>query len=599
MTSASRPGSRRRPQGLAGGSAGRVSPGRVALLYAAFGALWVLLSDLWVFRDADADGRLLLVQNSKGLLFVACSALLVYLLLRYELRRRRGSEQALEASQETLAKIFDGLDDATFIVEPATRTILDCNPAAERMFGYTREELVGKNTRILHRDEESYVEFDRRRRTDVMEGGVARTEFVVRRKTGEILDTEHTVILLGEGGDRALSIVRDISDRRRSEALLLHAQKMEAVGRLAGGVAHDFNNLLTAILGYCELAAARCRRGETAETEIAEIRRAAERAGQLTAQLLAFSRQQMREPRYLDPNQVLAELAGMLRVVAGEDVALELDLTPEPLRVMIDPGQLEQVVVNLAVNARDAMPRGGRLAVETRWVTLAEPLPAADREIPPGEFAVLAVADDGEGILPENRERIFEPFFTTKPVGKGTGLGLSTVYGIVTQNDGFVRVESEPDRGSRFEVYLPLAPAEAELGPSASDEGAGLPDGSETILVVEDEALVRELVVAVLRDQGYDVFEAADGAAALRRVEEGPVPDLLVTDVVLPVMDGRTLAARIGERLPGLPVLFMSGYGEAVISRHGILDDGIELLQKPFAPMELVSRVRELLDGRD
>jgi hypothetical protein len=530
---------------------------------------------------------------------VASSALLVYLLLRYELRRRRGSEQALEASQETLAKIFDGLDDATFIVEPATRIILDCNPAAERMFGYTREELVGRNTRILHRDEETYVEFDRRRRAAVLESGVARTEFVVRRKTGEVLDTEHTVILLGERGDRALSIVRDISDRRRSEALLLHAQKLEAVGRLAGGVAHDFNNLLTAILGYCELAAARCRRGEAAETEIAEIRRAAERAGQLTAQLLAFSRQQMREPRYLDPNQVLAELAGMLRVVAGEDVALELDLTPEPLRVMIDPGQLEQVVVNLAVNARDAMPRGGRLAIETRRVTLEEPLPAADREIPPGEFAVLAVADDGEGILPENRERIFEPFFTTKPVGKGTGLGLSTVYGIVTQNDGFVRVESKPARGSRFEVYLPLAPAEAEPGPSAPDEEAGLPDGSETILVVEDEALVRELVVAVLRDQGYEVLEAADGAAALRRVEEGQVPDLLVTDVVLPVMDGRTLAARIGERLPGLPVLFMSGYGEAVISRHGILDVGIELLQKPFAPMELVSRVRELLDARD
>jgi hypothetical protein len=571
----------------------------VALLYAAFGALWILLSDLWVFRDADPGGGLLLVQNLKGLLFVASSALLVYLLLRYELRRRRGSEQALEASQETLAKIFDGLDDATFIVEPATRIILDCNPAAERMFGYTREELVGRNTRILHRDEETYVEFDRRRRAAVLESGVARTEFVVRRKTGEVLDTEHTVILLGESGDRALSIVRDISDRRRSEALLLHAQKMEAVGRLAGGVAHDFNNLLTGILGYCELAAARCRRGEAAETEIAEIRRAAERAGQLTAQLLAFSRQQMREPRYLDPNQVLAELAGMLRVVAGEDVALELDLTPEPLRVMIDPGQLEQVVVNLAVNARDAMPRGGRLAIETRRVTLEEPLPAADREIPPGEFAVLAVADDGEGILPENRERIFEPFFTTKPVGKGTGLGLSTVYGIVTQNDGFVRVESKPARGSRFEVYLPLAPAEAEPGPSAPDEEAGLPDGSETILVVEDEALVRELVVAVLRDQGYEVLEAADGAAALRRVEEGPVPDLLVTDVVLPVMDGRTLAARIGERLPGLPVLFMSGYGEAVISRHGILDVGIELLQKPFAPMELVSRVRELLDARD
>ncbi|HSL84570.1 MAG TPA: ATP-binding protein, partial [Thermoanaerobaculia bacterium] len=487
----------------------------------AFGALWILLSDLWVFRGAGTDVRLLLVQNLKGLLFVALSALVVYLFLRYELRRRRGSEQALEASQETLAKIFDGLDDATFIVEPATRTILDCNPAAERMFGYTREEMVGKNTRILHRDEESYREFDRRRRTDVIESGVARTEFVVRRRNGEVLDTEHTVILLGDRGDRALSIVRDISDRRRSEALLLHAQKMEAVGRLAGGVAHDFNNLLTAILGYCELAAARCRRGEEAETEIAEIRRAAERAGQLTAQLLAFSRQQMREPRYLDPNQVLAELAGMLRVVAGEEVALELDLTPEPLRVMIDPGQLEQVVVNLAVNARDAMPRGGRLGVETRRVTLEEPLPAADGEIPPGEFVVLAVSDAGEGILPENRERIFEPFFTTKPMGKGTGLGLSTVYGIVTQNDGFVRVESEPARGSRFEVYLPLAPPEVEARPSAPADAAGLPDGSETILVVEDEALVRDLVVALLRDQGYGVLEAADGAEALRRWRRG------------------------------------------------------------------------------
>jgi PAS domain S-box-containing protein len=495
------------------------------------------------------------------------------------------------------------------IVEPQSRTILDCNPAAERMFGYRRAEMIGANTRILHRDEESYQEFDRRRLAAGTENGVYRTEFSVRGQGGEVRYTENTVILLG-AGDRAFSIVRDITDRRRrsqeleeskellqrvldtaadgvmffdpdgvivfanaaaeritgksplrgarfddpgwelrgvdgtviaaedrpvprvlatgepiqgaevvfhrrdglelrlsvnaapvegpdggrhgvvvtyrdvtekraaaealerSEALLVQAQKMEAIGRLAGGVAHDFNNLLTAILGYCDLAAARYRKGADAEAEVGGIRRAAARAAELTAQLLAFSRQQVREPRVLDPSRVLEELAGMLRVLVGEGVALELDLTPEPLRVTIDPGQLEQVVLNLAVNARDAMPRGGRLTVESRRVTLVEPLPAADGEIPPGDFALLAVDDAGEGIPPESRGRIFEPFFTTKPVGHGTGLGLATVYGIVTQNEGFVRVESELARGSRFEVYLPLAPPEAAARADGPEEPA-------------------------------------------------------------------------------------------------------------------------------
>jgi PAS domain S-box-containing protein len=523
--------------------------------------------------------------------------------------RRRGLDPVLEASQETLSRIFDGLDDAVLIVEPHSRTILDCNPAAERMFGYRRAEMIGANTRILHRDEESYQEFDRRRLAAGTENGVYRTEFSVRGQGGEVRYTENTVILLGEG-DRAFSIVRDITDRRRrsqeleeskellqrvldtaadgvmffdqdgvivfanaaaerisgksplcgarfddpgwelrgvdgtviaaedrpvphvlatgepiqgaevvfrrrdglelrlsvnaapvespdggrhgvvvtyrdvtekraaaealerSESLLVQAQKMEAIGRLAGGVAHDFNNLLTAILGYCDLVAARFRKGADAEAEIGGIRRAAARAAELTAQLLAFSRQQVREPRVLDPSRVLEELAGMLRVLVGEGVALELDLTPEPLRVTIDPGQLEQVVLNLAVNARDAMPRGGRLTVESRRVTLVEPLPATDGEIPPGDFALLAVDDAGEGIPPESRGRIFEPFFTTKPVGHGTGLGLATVYGIVTQNEGFVRVESELARGSRFEVYLPLAPPEAAARADGPEEPA-------------------------------------------------------------------------------------------------------------------------------
>ena len=650
-------------------------------------------------------------------------------------RPRRGPRPVIEAGQETLSRIFGGLDDAVLVVEPASRTILDCNPAAERMFGYRRDEMVGRNTRMLHCDADTYREFDRRRLA-ATGSDAFRTEFVMARKGGETFYTEHTVILLGDRGDRAVSIVRDISERwhrrreieesrellqrvldtaadgvlfvdrngviafanaaaerlsgknplrgcrfddpawaildvdgealseearpvrrvletgepvhgaevlfrrrdgleirlsvnaapvvgpdgeragvvltcrdvterraaeealERSEALLVQAQKMEAIGRLAGGVAHDFNNLLTAILGYCDRATGRIRRGEEAEPEIDGIRRAAERAAELTAQLLAFSRQQMREPRFLDPSRVLEELSGMLRVVVGEDVAFELRLAAEPLRVTIDPGQLEQVLLNLAVNARDAMPRGGRLTLETRRVDLREPLSAVDAEIPPGDYAVLAVADVGEGIAPENRGRIFEPFFTTKPVGQGTGLGLSTVYGIVTQNEGFVRVESEPGAGARFEVFLPLTRAEAAPPRPGPETGREALDGPERILVVEDEALVRELVVAVLRDYGYEVEAAVDGADALRRLEEAAPPDLLVTDVVLPAIDGKELAAQIGERWAGLPVLFMSGYGEAVISRHGLLDDHIELLQKPFAPEELVGRVRELLDAK-
>ncbi|HSE06782.1 MAG TPA: response regulator, partial [Methylomirabilota bacterium] len=392
-----------------------------------------------------------------------------------------------------------------------------------------------------------------------------------------------------------VGVVLDLSERKRLEMQLRHTQKMEAMGRLAGGVAHDFNNLLTVITGRSVLLLSRLTADDPLRRSVEQIQKTADRAAALTRQLLAFSRKQVLQRKNLDLNTTVEEISAMLRRLIGEDIDLLLTLGPDAGRVNADPGQLEQVLMNLAVNARDAMPSGGTLGVETARVQLPPPLDRPDA-LPAGPYAVLRVMDTGVGMDTATLARIFEPFFTTKEPGKGTGLGLSMVHGVVRQHGGEIRVRSVVGAGTTFEIYLP----QIEASPEASGTGEATvrpATGSETVLLAEDEEEVRALAREVLERQGYTVLEAADGAQALQVFEkESARIDLILTDVVMPRMSGRELVDRVRARKPSMPVLYMSGYTEDAILRHGVRDASMLLLGKPFTPSDLVRKIREVLD---
>jgi PAS domain S-box-containing protein len=419
---------------------------------------------------------------------------------------------------------------------------------------------------------------------------------IVRPDGSERLVREHAEPMFDEAGRlaRIMGTIQDVTEYRRLEDQLREAQKLESVGRLAGGVAHDFNNLLTVIVGYSDFVLSMLEEGHPARTGIEEIHKAGERASALTRQLLAFSRRQVVQPRVLDLNAVIAEAGKMLNRLVGEDVEIATVLAPKLWPVLADPGLVEQVLMNLVVNARDAMPEGGRLVLETHNVLLDQHEARQHHGMRPGPHVLLSVSDTGVGMDAATRARIFEPFFTTKPLGTGTGLGLSTCYGIVTQAGGWIGAYSEPGRGSTFRIYLPRVddvPAEA-----AGTRAAIVPGGEETILVVEDQDEVRRFACDALRGYGYTVHAAASGADALRLLEEVPGPiDLLITDLVMPGLSGRELADCVAELRPGMPTLFMSGYSDEVATRQRVVEPGAAYLQKPFTPSALARKVRDVL----
>jgi len=390
---------------------------------------------------------------------------------------------------------------------------------------------------------------------------------------------------------------RDVTDRRILEEQVMLSQKMEAIGRLAGGVAHDFNNILTAIGGYTDLLMADLPPDDHRRHDVEEIYHAAQRAAGLTQQLLAFSRRQVLQPKVISINSLVPDIEKMLRRLIGEDILFATVLQPQLGNVRADPGQLEQVIVNLAVNARDAMPDGGRLTLETRNVELDAEYATDHPTVRPGRYVMLAVTDSGVGMDEETKSRIFEPFFTTKVRGKGTGLGLATVYGIVQQTGGHIWPYSEPGRGTTMRVYLPRVDAPADPIEHPSDTPLETLRGSETILVVEDEAPVRAVTRQLLQRNGYTVLEAPDGATALTMVdgEAGGHIDLLLTDVIMPGMSGRELAEKLKASRPNLHVLFMSGYTDDAVVRHGMLEPGLAYLEKPFRPQTLLKKVRSVL----
>jgi signal transduction histidine kinase/DNA-binding response OmpR family regulator len=411
--------------------------------------------------------------------------------------------------------------------------------------------------------------------------------------------TQYVLDGLGTVADTiALGIKRNLVEQAQTglESQLRQAQKMEAVGRLAGGIAHDFNNLLTAILGYGTLLLSRLREDDHGRQNVQEILKAGERAASLTNQLLAFSRKQVLQPKVLDLNALATNLEKMLRRLIGEDIELATSLDGDLGQVRADPGQIEQVIMNLVVNSRDAMPEGGKLTFETANATLGEDYVSRHLGAKPGRYVMLAVADTGVGMDAQTQARVFEPFFTTKEAGKGTGLGLATVYGIVKQSEGYISVYSEPGQGTIFKIYLPRIDQPVET--ATAGQAASVPRGTETILLVEDEEAVRRLARLILEGQGYAVIEAPSAASALAIAEQHATPiHLVLTDVVMPGMNARELSQALTRIRPSARVLFMSGYTGDTIVRHGVLEPGIAFLQKPFTPADLARKVREVLDG--
>ena len=475
----------------------------------------------------------------------------------------------------------------------------------EQMLGYTvAQALLTPDflPNIIHPEDRARAIAEAAAAFESGNGGISQYRLVAR--DGRILwvEARTTVVKNAEGRPVGMrGVMMDITagketDRAKSqlEEELRQAQKIESIGRLAGGVAHDFNNLLTAINGYADLMLEDLAEDHRWRGAVTEIRRAGERAADLTGQLLAFSRRQLLQPRVLDLNVLVTESTKMLKRLLGEDIEVITSLDPTLGHVTADAGQLHQIILNLAVNARDAMPRGGQLTIETQNVVLDEE--QLHLSLPPGAYVLLAVSDNGSGMDQETLSRIFDPFFTTKESTKGTGLGLSTVYGIVKQSGGSIFVYSEPGRGTTFKIYLPRS----DKAVSATTEPRVEVDtlrGSETVLVVEDEEAVRKLIEQALRKYGYRVIEATNGAEALRVCENHDPPiRLMVTDVVMPGMSGRELAARVREQLPDLRVLYMSGYTDDTVIRHGLLDASMFFLQKPFTPSALARKVRETLD---
>ncbi|MGO8732443.1 MAG: PAS domain-containing protein, partial [Terriglobia bacterium] len=534
-------------------------------------------------------------RDSAGRRFVGCVSI--------DVTQARRAEAALRRSEQRFRLITENIDEIFWIANPEVSEIVYVSPAYCRVWGRTQES--------LYKDPKSFVEAchpDDRERVLATFGLM---------KAGKPFDSEYRVIhtdgsihwvwgrgfpIRDETGRLTLfaGIAQDVTARKHLEDQFRQAQKMAAVGRLAGGVAHDFNNLLTIINGYSEMALELLHSSDPLRNSLEQIKSAGDRAASLTRQLLAFSRQQVLAPRVLDLNSLVADVEKMLRRLIGEDIELTLVRGPALGQMKADPGQIEQILMNLAVNARDAMPEGGKLVIETANVQLDDAYAQTHAVVTPGHYVMLAVSDTGIVMDAETQAHIFEPFFTTKEKHKGTGLGLATAYGIVKQSGGFIWVYSELGRGTTFKIYLPRVDEAAESA-QISEVPRPSEAGSETILLVEDEGAVRALAASILRAQGYKVLESTSPEDALRIGEQHQEPiDLLLTDVVLPKMSGRKIAEHLTGLRPTMKVLYMSGYTDDAVVRNGVLETGTAFLQKPFTPSGMARKVREVLDaGRE
>lgn len=517
-------------------------------------------------------------------------------------QKHKLTEDALRESEARVQAIVNAAVDGILMI--CEKGIVELfNPAAEAIFGYKAAEVLGKNVKLLmpepyHREHDTYLN------NYLMTGvkkiiGIGR-EVTGKRKDGTTFPMEIAVSEVRVGQRRMFAgIVRDISERKRLEDQISHMQKMEAIGQLAGGVAHDFNNFLQGMLGFIGRIRRTIPADDPAMVFVKEAQNAVHRATNLTKQLLAFSRRQPIQPKVLQVNALLQNMENMLHRLIGEHIELIILSGKEAGLVKADPVQVEQVILNLAVNARDAMPKGGKLMIQTANRVLDKAYAEHHLEVSPGNHVMISVSDTGEGIADDIKENIFEPFFTTKEVGRGTGLGLSTVYGIIKQHGGHISVYSEPGKGATFRIYLPRVDEKADRIP-VETKAEGMVKGSETVLVVEDDPGVQLFVSEALRELNYTVLTASHPKDALGIVQQNKPAkiNLLLTDVVMPGMSGKELAELIRAEYPDIKILFMSGYTDELLGHHGILEEGIHFLEKPFTEKTLAEKIRGVLEAR-
>jgi PAS domain S-box-containing protein len=513
-----------------------------------------------------------------------------------DITARKQAEETVVLERDFSDAVLNSLPGIFYLFEQ-TGKFLRWNVNFERVTGYSSEEIGRMHPLDLFADPDKGLIRERIR--EVFEKGASSAEAELVSKSGE--KTTHFFtgqFFQGKEGACLIGTGIDITGQRKLEMQLQQSQKMEAIGRLAGGVAHDFNNLLTVIRGYSDLLLLQLEGTSAMRKQVEEIQKAGERASSLTRQLLAFSRKQVLQPKTIDLNEIVANTEKMLRRLIGEDIDLVTVLKPDLGLVLVDPGQVEQVLMNLAVNARDAMPKGGKVTIETVNVFLGEGYSKEHRVVKPGPYVMLAISDTGAGMDENTKTHLFEPFFTTKEKGKGTGLGLSTVYGIVKQSGGYVWVYSEVGKGATFKLYFPRNDGAGKETETEADGGSS-PSGRETVLVVEDEDVVRELIRQILEESDYTVITAPDGEEAIEVATASKIPvHLVITDVIMPKMGGPEAAKSLEKLFPGVSILYMSGYTDEAIVRHGVLEPGISFLEKPFTPDALLRKVREVLNMR-
>jgi len=550
-------------------------------------------------REDWKDGRVTWVSTTKMPLRDGDGKIVGIMGVSRDITERKRSEESLRLLGSSVEQTEDSIHITDAQLDRPGPRLLFVNPAFTKMTGYTAQEVLGKTPRILQGERTDKAVLARLRAA-LSRGEAFHGEVVNYRKDGlEFLAEIHIAPIRDANGvlTHFVAIKRDITERRRFEERLFQSQKMETVGKLAGGIAHEFNSIMTAILGQSELMLYDLAEGNPLRKSVGEIHRAADRAAILTRQLLAYGRKQILKPDVLDLNTVLAGMENTLRHLAGRDVDVHIAPPTGPKLVKADAGQIEQVIVNIVMNAADAMPHGGKLTIETADVFLDQDYVSRFPDLKTGDYAMLAITDTGAGMSDAVKARIFEPFFTTKEVGKGTGLGLATCHGIIKQSDGHINVYSEPGRGATFKIYLPKVQLEAKP-PGPPLKTPGLAHGTETILLVEDDPALREMAATLLGRLGYTVLTAGNGLEALNVTHQRSTGhiDLLFTDVVMPHMSGKELADRVKALYPRTKILFTSAYTENAFVHQGVLDPGITLLQKPFTPSSLAGKVREVLD---
>ena len=540
------------------------------------------------YLSAEVEEKKALLVTHSFIWIIGMGSIMVFT------RRIGRKQEELVNSEEKYRILFENNPHPMWVYDLETLGFLTVNDAAIQHYGYSRQEFLAMTIKDIRPQEDVAALL---KNVSLVTDGLDRAGvWRHRTKNGSVIFVEITSHTLNFGGRRAeLVMAHDVSERNKLEDQLRHAQKMEAVGRLAGGVAHDFNNILTAIIGYGSLLQMKMKADDPMLHNAEEVIAAAQRGANLTQSLLAFSRKQIINPRPVNINQIVGRVGKLLTRLIGEDVRLDIRLGQEDLVVIADSGQIEQVLMNLATNARDSMPDGGTLHIETNRIELDDRFIAAHNYGKPGAYAVIAMTDSGSGMDAKTAERIFEPFFTTKEMGRGTGLGLSMVYGIVKQHEGYVNVYTEPGKGSTFKCYLPLA--SARVSDQSMQRPGPLKGGSETILLAEDDDALRRLARTVLEEFGYRIIEAVDGEDAIEKFKQHHKSiQLLLLDVIMPKKNGREVYEEAKKLVPGIRTLFVSGYTADIVHKRGILDEGQAFIAKPVSPSELLKKIREVLE---